>query len=116
MNFSDLSEILVKAGMASDVIIQNDCEVFDLNLMDRDYRNFNDHTVYFIDTKQIGMGTSVPDCLLYFDEMPEYKRKDLVNAARIRSDSIAAAFRFVKTQLDERPRRSRNMSIPYPGW
>lgn len=54
MKFSVLADILVKAKMVTDVTISEDCEIEDLNLMDRDYREFGDHIVYFIRSEDIG--------------------------------------------------------------
>ena len=64
MKFSELITLLTAADMASDVQISQDCDIEDLNLMDREYRDFNDSTVYFIDADQIGPGTQFPVCLL----------------------------------------------------
>lgn len=105
MKFSELVKILDEANMVSDITIseEKDCEISDLNLMDQDYRSFSSNTVYFIDAVQIGPGTEIPECLLYSNEFPEYRAKDIVNAARITDASLAKVFRYVKTQLDSAP-------------
>lgn len=102
MKFSELVDILLKEDMIADAVVQKDCDVFDLNLMDVDYRDFNDTTIYFMEGSEIGYGTFIPPCLLYTGTLPEQKKKHLVNAARI-TDSLATVFRFVKTQLDTSP-------------
>ena len=60
MKFSVLAEILSNANMITDIKIGDDCEVSDLNLMDQDFRNFNNHTVYFIDAGKSGAGLRSP--------------------------------------------------------
>lgn len=108
MKFSALIDILSKAGITSDVIVNNDCEITDLNLMDQDYRNFSDNTVYFIDAEKVGVGTTIPNCLLYGGCLSNQKNKSLVNAACISSGSVESAFRFVKTQLDTAPQAQQH--------
>lgn len=103
MKFSELIALLTAADMASDVQISQDCDLEDLNLMDREYRDFNDRTVYFIDADQIGPGTQFPNCLLYYGALPEGREKDLINSARITAASSAAVFRYVKVHLDAAP-------------
>ncbi|MCI2056606.1 MAG: helix-turn-helix domain-containing protein [Oscillibacter sp.] len=103
MKFSTLMDILSKAGIISDAVISKDCEITDLNLMDQDYRNFSDNTVYFLDAEKVGFSTAIPNCLLYCGRLSDQKQKTLVNAARISSGSVESAFRFVKTQLDTAP-------------
>lgn len=103
MRFSALISILAKENMIADAVVQEDYDVLDLNLMDGDYKDFNNNTVYFIETEQIGFGTLIPPCLFYAGALPDLKEKDIVNAARITSDNLAAVFRFVKTQLDTSP-------------
>lgn len=110
MKFSLLVGLLEKAGIVSDVVLSEDCDVIDLNLMDREYRDFNDNTVYFIDTAQIGPVTGIPACLLYFGPLPENARKRLRNAARIAIPSMATAFRYVKTELDSAPQAQEQYS------
>lgn len=103
MKFSVLAEILSNANMITDIKIGDDCEVSDLNLMDQDFRNFNNHTVYFIDAGQIGRGTAIPHSLIYSNEIPPFRAKDLVNSARVTLPSLAPVFRHVKGQLDMSP-------------
>lgn len=103
MRFSALIDALHKADLISDAIIGNDCEITDLNLMDTDYRNFSDNTVYFIDAEKVGFGTAIPNCLLYRGLLSDQKKARLVNAACISSGSVESAFRFVKTHLDTAP-------------
>lgn len=103
MKFSVLIHILVKENMIADPVVRDDCDIFDLNLMDRDYRDFNDTTVYFMEGAQASFGTFIPPCLLYTGSLPAQREKDIVNAARITSDGLATVFRFVKTQLDTSP-------------
>ena len=45
MKFSALMEILIKADMVTDAMVSTDCEIEDLNLMDRDYREFGDRII-----------------------------------------------------------------------
>lgn len=104
MKFSALVKILENVNLITDIVVTNDCDVEDLNLMDRDFQYFNSQTVYFVNVEQIGPGTVLPDCLLYFGEIPEYRAKDLKNSARIAvSSTIPAVFRYVKAQLDSAP-------------
>lgn len=103
MKFSALVEILKKADMVTDITLGEDCDVEDLNLMDRDYRNCDTHTIYFIDASQIGPATAIPNCLLYFGEFPLSREKSLINSAKISAGSIAAVFQYVKLQLDSAP-------------
>lgn len=103
MLFSELADLLQKANVVTDIIISTDADITDLNLMDQEYRDFSSNTVYFINASQIGPGTAIPSCLLYLGEIPEEYRKRLSNSARITTSSIAAAFRYVKTELDSAP-------------
>ena len=103
MKFSELAELLKKGGIVTDIVIAEDCDINDLNLMDREYRDFTSNTVYFIDTVHIGPGTAIPQCLLYLGDIPEEYAKRLKNAARITLPSLAQAFRYVKTHLDSAP-------------
>lgn len=103
MKFSALIEVLTTANMVSDIQISQDTDIDDLNLMDQEYRDFNDRTVYFINTDQIGPGTQFPMNLLYFGEIPKSREKYLLNAARITAPSIATVFRYVKIHLDAVP-------------
>lgn len=103
MKFSELAELLIAANMVSDIRVSQDCDIDDMNLMDREFRDFNDRTVYFIDTNQIGPGTQLPANLLYFGSLSEKQEKHLANSARITAPSIAAAFRYVKKHLDAVP-------------
>jgi len=103
MKFSALAEILEKAGLVTDVRISEDCEITDLNLMDREDRDFSSGTVYFIDSAQIGPATAFPKCLFYLHDIPENRAGDLINGGRITAPSIAAVFRHVKAQLDSAP-------------
>ena len=110
MKFSLLTGLLEKAGIVTDVVLTEDCDVIDLNLMDREYRDFIDNTVYFIDTAQMGPATGIPPCLLYFGPLPEEAGKRLRNAARIAIPSMATAFRYVKTELDSAPQAQEQYS------
>lgn len=105
MKFSDLAELLESANIVADVTVTQDCDINDLNLMDRELRDFNENTLYFIDTDQIGPGTAIPKCLLYSEgrKVPEQLSKRLINSARITASSLAYAFRYVKAQLDSAP-------------
>lgn len=104
MKFSVLADILVKAKMVTDVTISEDCEIEDLNLMDRDYREFGDHIVYFIRSEDIGPGTALPKCLIYKNIFPEYRVGGLQNSARMTGNhSFAEVFRYVKLQLNNEP-------------
>ena len=106
MKFSNLLEILKSENLVSDVSIIEDCEILDLNFMDQMDGSFSDFswsTVYFLDASQLWMTTPVPSCVLYYNEVPDYKRKDMVNAAKIPAESIASVFRLVKAQLDMAP-------------
>jgi len=110
MKFSKLAELLEKAAIVADITIAEDCDVNDLNLMDREYRDFNSNTIYFIDAAQIGPGTSIPPCLLYTGSLPEGILKRLHNAARITIPCMATAFRYVKTELDSAPQAQEQYS------
>ena len=103
MKFSVLADILERENLISNVVINRDCDVTDLNLMDKDYRDFNDHTAYFIDASLVKFYTAIPDCLFYFGTLPPLKEKVLINAAQISPDATASVFRFVKAQLDTAP-------------
>ena len=46
--------------MVTDAMVSTDCEIEDLNLMDRDYREFGDRIIYFIDTTEMGPGNGDP--------------------------------------------------------
>lgn len=106
MKFSELMQILIKADMVMDVTVSADCEVEDLNLMDQDYREFADHTIYFIDATEIGPGTVIPLCLLYKNVFPEYRAGGIRNSARIKENTaLAEVFRYVKLQLNTEPER-----------
>ena len=65
MKFSLLMDILNKADMVTEVAIQEDCEVADLNLMDRECQQMYNQTVYFIRAEEIGPTTKLPACLIY---------------------------------------------------
>lgn len=104
MKFSLLMDILNKADMVTEVAIQEDCEVADLNLMDRECQQMYNQTVYFIRAEEIGPTTKLPACLIYQGEVPEYREKNLLNWAKIREGvSLAEVFRYVKLQLSEAP-------------
>ena len=97
-------EILIKADMVTDAMVSTDCEIEDLNLMDRDYREFGDRIIYFIDTTEMGPGTAIPQCLLYKNVFPEYRVGGLRNSARIKENtSLAEVFRYVKLLLGAEP-------------
>lgn len=68
MKFSLLMDILNKADMVTEVAIQEDCEVADLNLMDRECQQMYNQTVYFIRAEEIGPTTKLPACLIYQGE------------------------------------------------
>ncbi|MCI2056611.1 MAG: helix-turn-helix domain-containing protein [Oscillibacter sp.] len=102
MKFSVLTDILQNAGLITDVKIDKDCEIVDLTLMDSNFQDFNDSTVYFIHGADIGFGTKLPQSLLYSDTIPEFRAGSLQNSARI-VESLPTAFRYVKSQLDTSP-------------
>ena len=90
--------------MVTDVVIKEDCEVEDLNLMDRNCQHLYARTVYFIRAEDIGPATKLPSCLIYQGEVPEFREKSLQNCAKIREGlSLAEVFRYVKLQLSETP-------------
>lgn len=104
MKFSLLMDILNKADMVTDVVVKEDCEVEDLNLMDRNCQHLYARTVYFIRAEDIGPATKLPTCLIYQGEVPEFREKSLQNCAKIRDGlSLAEVFRYVKLQLCETP-------------
>ena len=103
MKFTALAELLEKANIVTDVHLSEDCDVSDLNLMDRDYCDFNPNTVYFLDASQIGRGTGIPNCLFYMGDVPDGYARKMVNSARITAPSLAQAFRYVKAELDTSP-------------
>lgn len=104
MKFSQLAEILVKANLVTDVQIAEDCEVDDLNLMDQNYQQFGECTIYFIDSGDVGPGTVIPMCLIYKHVFPEFRSGSLRNSAKIpESVSMAEVFRYVKLQLTTTP-------------
>ena len=60
MKFSLLMDILNKADMVTEVAIQEDCEVADLNLMDRECQQMYNQTVYFIRGRRLARRPSSP--------------------------------------------------------
>lgn len=104
MKFSVLIDILKKADMVTDVMVKEDCEVEDLNLMDRNCQQLYAQTVYFIRAEDIGPATKLPSCLIYQGVMPEFRAKSVHNCARVQDGiSLAEVFRYVKLQLSEAP-------------
>ena len=111
-------EILIKADMVTDAMVSTDCEIEDLNLMDRDYREFGDRIIYFIDTTEMGPGTAIPQCLLYKNVFPEYRVGGLRNSARIKENtSLAEVFRYVKLLAGRRAGEGRpDTQTLFPNW
>lgn len=102
MKFSKLISILDSAQIIEESHIAEDLEISDLNLMDPEYQDFQERTVYFMNATEIGNGTIIPSFFIYQDTLPPSKVKYLKNYARISpSVSLARAFRYTKLQLNE---------------
>lgn len=97
-------EILIKADMVTDAMVSTDCEIEDLNLMDRDYREFGDRIIYFIDTTEMGPGTPTHSVCSTKMFSPNTGWGDFgIQPASRKTHSLAEVFRYVKLLLGAEP-------------
>lgn len=103
MHFSDA---LTKIYNSSDgqrllnVNVQSDCEFFDISILAAGQKSIRTGTLYFADGKNITPDTTIPLCLLYYNEFPENRTSELVNSAQLHEKEFAPIFQILKNALE----------------
>lgn len=118
MKFSALMEILIKADMVTDAMVSTDCEIEDLNLMDRDYREFGGphHLLHRHDGDGAGNGDPTVSALQKC--FPRIPGGGLRNSARIKENtSLAEVFLLCEAAAGRRAGRAdRILQTLFPNW
>lgn len=82
------------------VTIKSDCDFYDISILSPGQKSIRLGTLYFADAGRITEDTTIPMCLLYYNEFPEKRAREVVNSARIDEGEFASIFQIIKNELD----------------
>jgi len=103
MHFSDALTKIYNSSECQrllNVTIKSDCEFFDISILAPGQTSIRTGTLYFVDGETITPDTTIPLCLLYYNEFPKERAEELVNSAQMDEKEFASIFQILKNALE----------------
>ncbi|WP_312811600.1 helix-turn-helix domain-containing protein [Sedimentibacter sp.] len=100
MYFSEIISQLQNSHKLTNISIQSDLAVNDLNLFDCKQSFYNEDTIYLVNSNTLSQTAILPKCVIYYGNLPTRCCNKLTNSVQIEESDISNIFQTIKNMID----------------